>query len=321
MIDFRYHLVSVIAIFMALAVGIVLGAGPLKEDIGTTLTSEITKLREDKAALNGELTTARRSVAAGESYAAASRPVVLAGRLADRRVVVVAAAGADEQVVSGVQTALTESGATVASVVRLSDEWTRPASAGELTASVRQAAEALQIDTRAVGDGLLPGTVLGRAALTGPVQDRGQVEESRARQAFEVLRGKGLLSVRGEDPTGATLLVTVAAPMVANPAAGTGPQVQAYARLVRGADAVSNGSVLVSPTRPTDDADNLSAAAVVSGVRADRAAAAAVSTVDDADRAMGQVATAVALAAQQQGGAGRYGIGSDAESVIPDLGR
>jgi len=218
--------------------------------------------------------------------------------------------------VSGVQTALSESGATVASVVRLSDEWTRPASAGELTASVRQAAEALQIDTRAVGDGLLPGTVLGRAALTGPVQDRGQVEASRARQAFEVLRGKGLLSVRGEDPTGATLLVTVAAPMVANPAAGTGPQVQAYARLVRGADAVSNGSVLVSPTRPTDDADNLSAAAVVSGVRADRAAAAAVSTVDDAD-----LATAVALAAQQQGGAGRYGIGSDAESVIPDLGR
>ncbi|NIS33816.1 MAG: copper transporter, partial [Actinobacteria bacterium] len=29
MIDFRYHLVSIIAVFFALAVGIVLGAGPL----------------------------------------------------------------------------------------------------------------------------------------------------------------------------------------------------------------------------------------------------------------------------------------------------
>lgn len=321
MIDFRYHLVSVIAIFMALAVGIVLGAGPLKEDIGTTLTSEITKLREDKTALNQELTAARRSVAAGESYATASRPQLLAGRLADRRVVVVAAAGADEQVVSGVQTALTESGAAVASVVRLSDEWTRPAASGELTASVRQAAEVLQIDARTVGEGLLPGTVLGRATLTGTTQGRGQGDAARARQALEVLRGKGLVSVRGEDPTEATLMVTVAAPMVASTATGTGPQVRAYARLVRGADAVSNGSVLVSPTRPTDDPDNLSAAAVVSGVRADRAAAAAVSTVDDADRAAGQVATVVALAAQQQGGAGRYGTGSDAESVVPDLGR
>ena len=49
MIDFRYHLVSIVSIFLALAVGIVLGAGPLKEDIGNTLTSEVTKLREDKA--------------------------------------------------------------------------------------------------------------------------------------------------------------------------------------------------------------------------------------------------------------------------------
>ena len=38
-IDFRYHLVSIVSIFLALAVGIVLGAGPLKEDIGNTLTS------------------------------------------------------------------------------------------------------------------------------------------------------------------------------------------------------------------------------------------------------------------------------------------
>ena len=29
-IDFRYHLVSVVSIFLALAVGIVLGAGPLQ---------------------------------------------------------------------------------------------------------------------------------------------------------------------------------------------------------------------------------------------------------------------------------------------------
>ena len=39
MIDFRYHLVSIISIFMALAVGIVLGAGPLQGQIGDTLNS------------------------------------------------------------------------------------------------------------------------------------------------------------------------------------------------------------------------------------------------------------------------------------------
>ena len=41
-IDFRYHLVSLVSIFLALAVGIVLGAGPLKERLGNTLTGEVT---------------------------------------------------------------------------------------------------------------------------------------------------------------------------------------------------------------------------------------------------------------------------------------
>ena len=43
MIDFRYHLVSIVSIFLALAVGIVLGAGPLQGQIGDTLTAEITR--------------------------------------------------------------------------------------------------------------------------------------------------------------------------------------------------------------------------------------------------------------------------------------
>ena len=58
MIDFRYHLVSIVSIFLALAVGIVLGAGPLKEDLGNTLTRELTQLRQDKTDLRGELTAA-----------------------------------------------------------------------------------------------------------------------------------------------------------------------------------------------------------------------------------------------------------------------
>ena len=38
MIDFRYHLVSLVSVFLALAVGIVLGAGPLKDPISDGLT-------------------------------------------------------------------------------------------------------------------------------------------------------------------------------------------------------------------------------------------------------------------------------------------
>ena len=54
-IDFRYHIVSLISVFLALAVGIALGAGPLKETIGDTLTGQVDALRAEKDELRTEL--------------------------------------------------------------------------------------------------------------------------------------------------------------------------------------------------------------------------------------------------------------------------
>ena len=59
MIDFRYHVVSLISVFLALAVGIALGAGPLKETIGDTLTGQVEQLRQEKDALRPSSTTRR----------------------------------------------------------------------------------------------------------------------------------------------------------------------------------------------------------------------------------------------------------------------
>ena len=44
MIDFRYHLVSLAAVLIALSIGIVLGAGPLNDNIGSTLSELDTQL-------------------------------------------------------------------------------------------------------------------------------------------------------------------------------------------------------------------------------------------------------------------------------------
>ena len=48
MIDFRYHLVSLISVFLALAVGIVLGAGPLRESLGDQLAGQVEQLRTEQ---------------------------------------------------------------------------------------------------------------------------------------------------------------------------------------------------------------------------------------------------------------------------------
>ncbi len=62
LIDFRYHLVSIVSIFLALAVGIVLGAGPLKGELGDTLNKEVAGLRQDKADLNQQLQEANAGI-------------------------------------------------------------------------------------------------------------------------------------------------------------------------------------------------------------------------------------------------------------------
>ena len=51
MIDFRYHLVSLVSVFLALAIGVVLGAGPLRDTIGATLEDQVQALRQDKGNL------------------------------------------------------------------------------------------------------------------------------------------------------------------------------------------------------------------------------------------------------------------------------
>ena len=52
MIDFRYHLVSIVAIFLALAIGIVIGT--------TALNGPVTEaLQKGNASLNGDLNNLR----------------------------------------------------------------------------------------------------------------------------------------------------------------------------------------------------------------------------------------------------------------------
>ena len=89
MIDFRYHLVSIVSIFLALAVGIALGAGPLKSQIGDTFTSTVESLRADKTALKQQLDAANAAAEKRDAFTTASNRVLLAGRLSGVEIAVV----------------------------------------------------------------------------------------------------------------------------------------------------------------------------------------------------------------------------------------
>ena len=72
-IDFRYHLVSLASVLIALAVGIVLGAGPLNSGILESVNNEVKTLRADKADLRTQLDAVTNSVDLHRSFEETSR--------------------------------------------------------------------------------------------------------------------------------------------------------------------------------------------------------------------------------------------------------
>lgn len=120
MINLRYHIVSLIAVFLALAVGIVLGAGPLQARIARSVHSADAVV----AATESDALASARALNAveGRGVVALSQSLT-AGLLTNLKVVTVALPGADPADVTSAREALKRAGATLAGAVTLADNW------------------------------------------------------------------------------------------------------------------------------------------------------------------------------------------------------
>jgi hypothetical protein len=126
MIDFRYHLVSLVSVFLALAVGIVLGAGPLEGSIGQTLTDQVDALRNDRDTLRDDLASAETALQHREEFITAVTPALVDEQLGGRSVVLVPLPGAETNELDSLTTALEGAGATVTGRVGVTTTWTDP---------------------------------------------------------------------------------------------------------------------------------------------------------------------------------------------------
>ena len=115
MINFRYHIVSIIGIFIALAVGVVLGAGPLQSRIQAGVSTS-----SSTAATDPQVSAQADAEAAGLKALASS---ALSGSLAGAKVALVVLPGASDDDVSALRSTLTDAGASVVGRVTLSDNW------------------------------------------------------------------------------------------------------------------------------------------------------------------------------------------------------
>jgi hypothetical protein len=316
LIDFRYHLVSIVSIFLALAVGIVLGAGPLKGELGATLEEEVAGLRTDKAQLNEQLDLAQRGVDARDQYISATAPITLADTLSNRSVALVVYPGTDSGLVDTTAATMATAGAQVVSRTSVADDWV---SADEGTVDDREtvveqvaSASGLAVegdDARAKRDVLLA------ALLTLPSgTDAVPVGAARAWSGLEALADAGLISLDlpEESFEQAELVVALSAAVTSGDEEARGAAAAQWVDLTAAFADRTTATVLVAQVRI--DVDGVW---VVTALRDDADAAGTISSVDDAADPMGQASIVNALVAQAAGTVGQYGLegGADAPSA------
>ena len=311
MIDFRYHIVSIVSIFLALAVGIVLGAGPLQGEIGSTLQGEVAGLRDDKAQLNDDLDTARREVEQRDAYLATVGERVVSGALDSRRVALVVLPGADAAVSESVTADIDSAGGEVVTTTSVAPEWvsTDEDTAATRDATVQQAATDAGVDLSDAGTleprDLLLASLLTRTAIVG---DTGP-DDVTAQAALEGLAGTGLLSLDTEEFARAELVVVVAGAVTDGPEDLRAEAAQRWVGLSVALDDRSRGAVVAADVESEGEG-----VSVLTTLREDTAAASEVSGVDDAAEPTGRASVVFALAEQDGGDSGQYGLAPGADA-------
>jgi len=116
--DFRYHVASLIAVFIALVIGILVGIGLsgrgfVSDAERKNLDQKISDLTSDRDAARSQLAEVTSRQAATDHYADETYPVLVSGRLQKKRVAVVFLGSVDRTVDSAVKQAVSAAGGRV----------------------------------------------------------------------------------------------------------------------------------------------------------------------------------------------------------------
>lgn len=306
MIDFRYHLVSLISVFLALAVGIVLGAGPLREGIGESLTGQVEQLRADRDQLRSELEGRIVDVNDRDAWIRVMGAQAATGLLDGRTVALVALPGAEDADVAAVGDALAGAGSQVSATVRLTTDWAgadptfRQTFAQQLAGYLSPAPEA-----DASADEVLA------LAIAQLMRDWASADNPNPGILLELLRGGDapFLSLPA-DPTAAAGSIVVVGPRPAV-VTTTGTTTTAQATMDIDGAGVVRAFAATLPTVTIGAAPDL--------ILAVREAGIATSTVDGIGGIPATASVPFALAAELVGTHGRYGFAPSANDPVPPL--
>jgi uncharacterized membrane-anchored protein len=315
-----------------LVVAVVLGPGVLRNGALKNQKAQNAQLQAQAQNLQTQNDTLSAQIDADQAFAHALGPVVVAGRLAGKSVVVVTLPGASKDLTTALTKTLVQAGATLTGEVDLTAHYADPAQATSLSSLVQTlsapAATATGASSAAPsavsstgpsasapaasppGASASPNLAAQAGSLLAAALVAAPGSTSTAASPTEVLAGLakgGFITTSGPLTQLATLALVVA-PMQAGSGSSdtTG---QALLGLVTAFPAAGGPAVVVGPS-------GSASGGVLAAVRSSAAAGKTVSTVDDADDVGGDISVVLALQNASLGGVGQFGTGPGARGSV-----
>jgi hypothetical protein len=328
MINFRFHLASLIAVFLALAIGIVMGSTVVKEATVKGLRSEIHRVERSSNARQRENSALKAQVGDLQAYVRGSMPHIVLGSLSGVTVAIVAVRGVDGGVARSTAELIQQAGASNTGVLWLENSWSLKNAddarkLGMMTGDPTAAQKKIRDDAIA-----MLGVRLAASTSTTPsvttTTTSGSAGGSPAPAAGGDLLGQ-LISA------GFATFESVGQHTEVSFTAGAFPSPGARLLVINATDASSDQQALVPPLAHALAGSKVPAlvanvyreqrgkpgrGAGVSAIRDDTTLSKQVSTVDDLDLSEGQVASVLALADLGRR-VGHYGYGDGATAALP----
>jgi hypothetical protein len=298
-ISFRNHLVSLVAVFLALAVGVVLGGGPLS-DLGRVTDDTTTTAHETDQAATADAAAA----AFANKFATGTAARALAGGLNGQTVVLVTMPGANPATTKKLDALVKTGGGTVVGQYDVQPALVDPNGkslvdtlGSQLVTSLKNSGVPADATTY-----VRMGRLLGLGVATHTAG--GAAVDENATSVVESLKGAELMTTTAATKRGALVLVVLGD----EPTADTGADV-IMSGLLTGLNQVANGVVVAGTTGSGQSG-------LLAALRADEAASAAVSMTDSVQTGAGQVTAVLALAAAKDDKVGSYGA-SGSDGTVP----
>ncbi|WP_343576337.1 copper transporter [Mycobacterium sp.] len=303
MISPRQHAISLAAVFLALAVGVVLGSGFLSNTMVSGLRDETRNLHNEVNGLTDQKTQLNAKLSSANAFDAQMTGRMVHDALNDKSLVIFRAPDARDDDVDAVAKIVTQAGGTVTGTVTLTQEFVDANSAEKLHSVVNSSVlpAGAQLSTKLVDQGSQAGDLLGIALLINRDPAVPAVDDGQRDTVLAALRDTGFIGYGNQHIGGSNAAVVITGGALPNDAGNQGVSVARFAAAL----APHGSGVLLAGRDGSADPP-----AAVGVARADASVTSVISTVDNLDAESGRVTAVLGVADLINGGrTGQYGTG------------